>query len=455
MGIQNFPAALQPIIQTGFLEQTFQQYLTSALGYRMAAKRENFRTNIGETLTKTRPGLKAPVITPMVASGNTNFDNGLTASTFSIEQFKLTLNQYGDTIDLNTVTNRVGIVEQFLHNSQVNATQAGQSLDRLARNRLFAGYLAGNTRVRTTLGAPAATISVDDINGFENVLVNGVPTPVSGTNTMSVTVGSNVYTLTGAAADGTNVSTASAPFGTSLPNQPTSGMAPGRSGTLTFSGNVTVADATAGNAVTMANGAVVLRPNARATTAGIVSGDLFNMSIALDAVAYLRRNAVPAINGFYNCHLDPVSSRQLFADPDFKQLFQGQSAAAEFRMGRVIELLDLRFIPTTEAPVQVHPSNATLNVRRPIIVGEGALIEGDFEGMGAEDTAPNDSIIDLVDGVAQVTREPLDRLQQIIAQSWYWIGDFVAPTDFTVNASIVPTASAAYWKRGVVVEHVG
>ena len=60
MGIQNFPAALQPIIQQGFLEQTFQEFLQSALGYRMAAKRENFKTNIGETLTKTRPGLKAP-----------------------------------------------------------------------------------------------------------------------------------------------------------------------------------------------------------------------------------------------------------------------------------------------------------------------------------------------------------------------------------------------------------
>lgn len=455
MAIQNFPAALQPMIQVGFLETLFQEHLTSVLGYRQAARRENFRTNIGETLTKTRPGLKAPVITPLGTSGNTNFDNGLSPSTFSIEQFKLTLAQYGDTIDLNTVTNRVGIVDQFRQNIIVNATQAGQSLDRLARNRLFAGYMSGNTRVRVTLGAPAATISVDDITGFENALVNGVPTPVSATNPLSVTVGSNVYTLVSTAADASNVSTIAAPFGNALPVQPASGLAPGRSGTLTFSGNVTVADGTALNAVTMTNGAVILRPNARTTTANIVAGDMFNMSIVLDAVAYLRRNAVPAINGYYNCHLDPVSSRQLFADPDFKQLFQGQSAAAEFRMGRVIELLDVRFIPTTEAPVQVHPTNATLNVRRPIVVGEGALIEGDFDGMAATDVAPADSIINIVDGVVQVTREPLDRLQQIIAQSWYWIGDFTAPTDFTVNAAIVPTASASYYKRGVVIEHQG
>ncbi len=124
-------------------------------------------------------------------------------------------------------------------------------------------------------------------------------------------------------------------------------------------------------------------------------------------------------------------------------------------MGRVIELLDLRFIPTTEAPVQTHPTLAGVNVRRPIILGEGALIEGDYAGMAAADVAPSDSLINMVDGIVQVTREPLDRLQQIIAQSWYWIGGFAAPTDFTVNSNIVPTASAAYYKRGCVLEHVG
>lgn len=438
MAIDNFPASLQPIIQQGFLEREFEQYLTSVLGYRQAAKREPIRTNIGETITKTRPGLKAPTITPMTPSGNTNFDNGMSPSTWTVEQYTMTLAQYGDTIDLNTVTQKVGIVDQFLHNAQVNGTQAGQSLDRLARNKLFGAYMGYNTRVRTTLGAPAATIAVDDITGFGTILVNGVPTPISTTNKLSVVVGSNTYLLQSLTADGSNVSTS---FN-------------GVSGTLTFSTNVTVLDGTALNAVVAANAPQILRPNGRATTAALLGTDLFTMSIALDAVAYLRRNAVPTINGYYNVHLDPVSGRQLFADPDFKQLFQGQSGAKEFSMGRVIELLDCRFIPTTEAPVQAHPSLANTFVRRPIICGEGALIEGDFDGMGFENV-PSDAEVTVVDGVVQVTRPPLDRLQQIIAQSWYWIGDFCAPTDFTVNTSIVPTASAAYAKRAVVVETVG
>lgn len=436
MGIQNFPAALQPIIQQNFLAREFEDGLSSTLAYRQVAEREDFQVGIGETLTKTRPGLKAPVTTPMSASGNTNLDNGLSPGTWTVEQYTITLNQYGDTIDLNTVTSRVGIVGQFLQNAKVNGVQAAQSLDRLARNALFDAYMGGNTRVVTTLGSPAATVAVDDIRGFQYVLVNGVKTAVSASATMKVLVNGTEYTLTGAAADASNVSTA---FG-------------GVSGTLTFSANVSVANGTAGNAVVSQVAPTILRANNRATTAAMQSGDLLTLGQCLDAVAYLRNNAVPTVNGMYNCYLDATAARQLFADPDFKIAYQGQSASAEFRMGRVVELLDLRFIPTTEAPQQVHPVNSSLRVRRPIVVGAGALVEGDYAGIGATDVAPGDSMIDIIDGIAQVTREPLDRLQQIIAQSWYWIGGFAAPSDYTVNTTIVPTASASYYKRAVVLE---
>lgn len=158
----------------------------------------------------------------------------------------------------------------------------------------------------------------------------------------------------------------------------------------------------------------------------------------------------------YNCYLDPVSARQLFADPDFKQLFMGATSANQvFRQGMVNGFLGLRFIPTTEAFVQAHPSITGLNVRRPIICGQGALIEGDYAGISASDVAPKDSIVHVVDGVAMVTREPIDRLQQIIAQSWYWIGGFCTPSDITTNPTTIPTATNATYKRAVMVEHVG
>jgi hypothetical protein len=208
MGIQNFPASLQPIIQLGFLEREFQQALRSRLGYRDCADREEISVGIGETLTKTRAGLKPSVTTPLVPSTNTNFDNGLTPTTWGVEQYVITINHYAATTDLNMVTSRVGIASQFLQNAYTNGEQAARSLDELARNALFNSYFGGNSRVRTTLGSAGPSISVDDIRGFQTAFVNGVQQPVSGSNTLTVTVGSNAYTLVGATADGTNVSTA-------------------------------------------------------------------------------------------------------------------------------------------------------------------------------------------------------------------------------------------------------
>ena len=440
MGIQNFPLALQPIIQLGFLEREFESALTSRLGYRAIAERIPFAVGIGETLTKTRAGLKPSVTTPLAPATNTNLDNGLTPTTWGVEQYTISINHYASTTDLNMVTSRVGISGQFLQNAFTNGDQAARSLDELARNALFAPYFGGNTRVRTTLSSSGPTLAVDDIRGFQNVFINGVQTAVGGTSALTVTLGANPYTLVGSAADIINVSTAPA----------------GVSGVLTFSGNVTVADGTAGSTVQAANASVVLRPNGRTNTAGLAATDTLSMSSLLDAVAKLRMNAVPDLDGVYNCYLDPVSARQLFADQDFQRLFQGATSSNQvFEKGMINDFLGLRFIPTTEAYVQPHPTIAGSVIRRPIICGKGALIEGDFAGMAADDVAPKDSIVSLVDGVCMVTREPIDRLQQIIAQSWYWIGGFCAPSDTTTNPTIIQTASNAAYKRAVMIEHVG
>lgn len=453
MPIQNMPASLQNAIQQGFLECEFQTGLQSALGYRAIADRETVSINVGETVTKTRAGLKAPVITPLTASANTNLDNGLTPGAQTIEQYVLGIDQYADTIDLNIVTSQVGIANQFLLNAYTNGMQARQSLDRIARNALFAGYLGGHTRVRTTLGAPAATINVDDVRGFETVLGTGAQAgkfvSVSGTYTASVVIGSNTYTLIGTARDGSNVST-------------TPG---GYSGTLTFSGNVTVADATAGNRVDHANAPALVRPNGKwtggsaygATTsaAALASTDVLTLGTIEDAVAQLRNNT--GYMGELNLYFDNVSQRELFADQDFKLMYQGQYGSPEARQGKVFQLMGVNFIPTTEALTQAHPSTAGLTIRRPILCMPGALVEGDFAGMAekaAELASVNNSEIQMIDGVVQVVRGPLDRLQQIVAQSWFWIGGFVAPTDATANQNIIPTAGNQYLKRAVVIEHV-
>jgi hypothetical protein len=440
MGIQNFPAVLQPIIQQGFLEREFEQALVSRLGYRACADREEIAVGIGETLTKTRAGLKPTVTTPLSPATNTNFDNGLTPGNWGVEQYTITINHYAATADLNMVTSRVGIASQFLQNAYTNGEQAARSLDELARNALFSAYFGGNSRIRVTLSSAGPSVAIDDIRGFQFVFVNGVQQSVSTSNPLTVTIGSDVYTNVGATPDATNVSTT---WG-------------GISGVLTLSTSVLVSDGTAGNSVVSATASSIMRPSGRGNVSLLIATDTLTMSCLLDSVARLRINAVPEIDGAYNCYLDPVSARQLFSDPDFKQLFQGATSANQvFRKGMTNDFLGLRFMPTTEVFVQPHPILPNVMIRRPIICGAGALIEGDFAGMAAHDVAPSDSIVTMVNGVAMVTREPIDRLQQIIAQSWYWMGGFCAPSDTTTNPTTIPTATNGSYKRAVIVEHVG
>ena len=152
MGIQNFPASLQPIIQQGFLEREFSQALSSRLGYRACADRVDVAVGIGETLTKTRAGLKPTVTTPLAPATNTNLDNGLTSTNPGAWSNIRSRSIFTPRRPTSTGDKRVGIASQFLQNAYVNGEQAARSLDELGRNALFAAYLGGNTRVRTTLG---------------------------------------------------------------------------------------------------------------------------------------------------------------------------------------------------------------------------------------------------------------------------------------------------------------
>lgn len=441
MGIANFPTQLQPMIQQGFLERAFDDALKSKLVYRSIARRELFPNRIGETVTKTRTGWLAPATTPKVASANTGLDNGLSATNWSIEQFTLSINMYANSMDLNTVQQKVGIKDQFLKNSAALGYNAAQTLDDLARNVLFSAYLGGNSRVTTTLGANGATITVDDVTGFQQVYVptSGAFVAVSTSNKLPVTVNGVVHNLQAFTVDGSNTSTT--PLGVS--------------GTLTMDANVLIANGTAGNPVIAASGSFIVRPSGRATTAALSAGDVLGTDQILDAVAYLRANQVPEADGYYHCFLDPVSERQLFSDANFRQLFQGRGTEGPMGPAYLGQAYGVRFFRTTEVSLQNHPTLTGVKVRRPIICGYGALVEGDFEGMASMETAPEDSEVFMIDDIVHVIREPLDRLQQQIAMSWYWIGGFVAPSDITTDTVAVPTASAARFKRAVVIEHVG
>jgi len=433
------------------LERQFHDSLKARLGFRAIADRENFPAQIGETITKTRRGLLPAATTPVAtqAGSNTDFSSGLTAKNYGVEQYVLGVQQYADMMMLNIVTSRVAIVPMFMQNVAAQGEQAARTVDTLAQQALFNAYMGGNTRVITTLGAAAATIHVDDIRGFQTTLnSSGQPVAVSTSNKVVVTVNGTAANLQAAAADGSNISTAPG----------------GVSGTLTFDANVSTTDGTAGNAVVSSVAPYIMRPSNSSTgvmaptTAAIASASDLNAAqltaqMILNAAAQLRTNNVPpGADGRYVCYADPVHLTGVYNDQAFQRFFVGKPESSEYRSGIIGDLLGVRIQETNLNPVQT--GLFSLPVRRAIVCGQGALIEGTFtaEGYAAVNAVDNDPMITVVDGIAHIVREPMDALKQIVSTTWSYIGGFCVPTDTTCNPTVLPTASNAAYKRAIIVE---
>lgn len=410
MSFDNLPESIKDAIQEGMLEREFKDGLKAKLGFRDIADKEAFPANIGETLTKTRAGLLPANTTPLDNKDNSLLDSGIAHKSFPIEQYTLSVDQYGDGMKLNLVRSSQAIASVFLQNAKTLSDQASRSIDTLARNALFKEYLAGNTFVSATLGAAGAAVSVDDIRGFS-----------AG---QSVSVNGSLYTVASTAAAGTNASI--------VPG--------GVSGTITFTSNVSIANGTLGNLATKSDAAFTIRAT-----------DELLLDNVLDASAQLAANGVPTLsNGYYRCYVDPKASRGVLKDPQFKNWAEGNMGSSEFRSGVIGVAGGVEFVQTNMNPR--YTKNGVVR-HQSIVVGAGALVEGQFTNAAySEASALAGSSMQWVDGVVHITAAPIDALQQIVRQSWAYIGGFTAPTDKTTTPDVMPSASNASLKRGVVIE---
>ena len=282
----------------------------------------------------------------------------LTPRTWGVEQYTISINHYASTTDLNMVTSRVGIASQFLQNAYVNGEQAARSLDELARNALFAPYFGGNTRVRLTLGSAGPAVSVDDVRGFQNVFNNGVQTPVSAH--LSAHGNHRVRRLhpdRHHRRRHQRVHDARRTLGRTHPFRQRHCQRCHRRKCRAGRQRQRDHPSQRPHHHHGARRHGHTRDGQSARRGRQIAGE--------------RR---PDIEGVYNCYLDPVSARRLFADQDFQRLFQGATSANQvFKQGMINDFLGLRFIPTTEAYIQPPPTIAGAVIRRPIICGQGPL----------------------------------------------------------------------------------
>lgn len=409
------PAQIRAMLQNGILDRVFRDALIPQFLFPMIADAEPWQGGLGDTKTFTRKGLLTPVPSAITGSDPS-------ASTYSIEQWSVTMDQYGNSMDTNMLMSSMALANKFLADAETLGLNAGQSINQLARNKLYAAYAGGRTWATATSTTSTALV-VQSTNGFAYVQVNGVPTPVSGSNPLNVTVNGVANTVVGV-----------------------------NSGTNTL---------TLGSAISASIGWAVLATNAPATIRAtgntaydLSSGNVATLANFRSAVARLRSMNVPTIGGYYVAHIDPVTESELFSDADFKQALQGRVDSPVYRDLSIGRFSGIDWVRNIETPTILGGSAGTLTVHRPIVLGANSLMAAPFDstgtlltGTGVEDV-PEVRQVNVTQGVdvTVLVRPPQDRLQQILSTTWSWVGDYGVPSD-------AGTGDAALYKRGVIVEH--
>lgn len=410
------PSAIQAMLQNGMLDRVFRDALVPNFLFPQIADAEPWMGGLGDTKTFTRKGLLAPVTTPVTGSDPS-------AATYSIEQWSVTMDQYANSMDTNMLGSAMALASKFLADVENLGINAGQTINQVARNKLYSAYSGGRTWC-TTAGSSDTSIIVQSVAGFTTVMVNGVPTPVSASNPLTVSIAGSANTVTGV-----NTGTSTLTLGTARVD-------------------------VAGDYVVAANAPVSVRATGNSAY-DLSSSNTVTFANFRAAVARLRKMAVPTVGGYYVAHIDPDTEAQLFADSDFKQALQGRVDSPIYTELSIGRFAGIDWVRNLEAPVITNGGSAgTLTVHRPIVLGANALMSAPFEGTnnllagtGVEDV-PEIRTITAAPGVdvTLLVRPAQDRLQQVIASTWSWVGDYGVPSD-------AGTGDAALYKRGVVIEH--
>lgn len=453
---QGIPPAIASLIQDNTLQRKFYDSLFPHLLYRADCTPELWEANLGETLVMTRTGLIPANVTPLTPGTEPS------PSTYGSEQWTAQAAQYADTIDTNMPSSYVALASIFLRNTQQLGLNAGQSINRLARNRQFAAYLSGETNALAITPIAALQIPVSTLNGFTQQLQNGALAPVSAGNPLPITFG-------GAEPDNTVIG-----FQASDPTQP---LGPG---VLTVAVALTVG-LVAREVILAVTRARRQRSGGGTSVDAITAADTLTLDDCIAAVARMRdQNVPPHADGWYHGQITPAGEKQIFADNHWQRLHQSLPDGTPYRDFVVSDQVGIRFYRNTEAPSQATVSTvdstganallapeigadvvneAGLPIARMLVTGGGVcyekyidegryITEAGTTGKIGEFAITNNGIQVMTDRIRYVLRSPLGRLQQDVSQSWSWSGDFPVPSDQT-------NGDDSRFKRAVVVEHVG
>src|SRR5215831_8247290 len=436
----NFPDGSLPVIfnpsiastiQSNTLQRVFRDVLYPNLLFRMEAMRELWPIHLGGTSTFTRVGL----IKPRTRPAQPNVDP--VGKTYGVEQWSATAQKWNDSIDTNMPTSYLQLANQFMRNIHQLGLQAGQSINRVVRDKGYNAYVAGNTVTDTAAVSTATTIHVVNLTGFTTNLFGGVQTPVSASNPIPISLPAIGYT---------GVVTAAAP---DVAGDPIHG------GTLTISPALP-ANLAARSSVLATKRSQIVYSGGGDSIDAIDASDTFAVRDIRTAVAQLRFNNVPTHeDGLFHWHLDPQSEMQVFSDNEFQRLNQSLPDYVHYRRFCLGIWGQSVFYRNNEAPnIQTCDpdpvdgnthgfelvNGASIQVRRPICTGQGWIEEKYLDqaqfisaagvmGKIGEFAVTNNGVQVITEEIRLIMRAPIDKLQENTSTSWQFAGDWPVPTD--------------------------
>lgn len=455
---------IRAVVQDGLLERAFHDALFPRLLFRGEAFPTLFPGNVGDRLIFTGRGLMKKRMRPLRPGQDP------LPSTYGAEQWEATCYQYGDAIDTQMPTSMVAIADLFLSNGQAIGLGAGQTLNALARNKMYNSAESGWTDADGASPQSGTTLRVKRLNGFTRArrpdLVGGSPVafqPVSGNNPLKITLLDNsvtaANTVVGFTADnaGDEIGPGTLTLGTSATS-------------VTDRSFVKADDATR-----------MVRVGGGNHVDDIGSSDKLTLGDIRTANAQMQDDNIPEhADGRFHAHLDPTSMTQIFADTEFQRLLTALPDHYTYRNFALGELLGTTFFRNSEVPQASTVDGGTTGVwseddnfagelfsngnpatgipiHRVLFTGEEALTEY-YNDMGAlvseaglngkigQFSITNNGITVMTDRVRVIMRAPMDRLQQMVSTAWQFIGDWVVRTD-------AATGSSSRYKRNKIIMH--
>lgn len=456
---------IRAIVQQNMLERAFHDALFPRLLFRGEGTPVPWPAGVGDNMLFSAPGLIPPDAEPLAPNTDP------TPANYTLEQWEAQLQQYGGTIDTNMPTSMVAIANLFLRNSHQLGLMAARTLNIKTRDVMYNAAVSGWT---VADGAQSGTtLRVMRLNGFTRARN---PTLVNGSTVRFAAVSSSnpldIFLLD----NGSRTANTVVGF---TPDTPGDEIGPG---TLTLGvAATTVLDRAY---VQAADATTIVRPGGGNSVGDLVSGDVPTLADVRTAIANFWQDNVPEHpDARFHAHLDPTTQANLFADDEFQRLLTALPDYYMYRQFALGELLGTVFFRNSDCPiaqtvrggdtatfslkdpfagelftkgVPTDDDPTSLPVHRTLFTAQGGMFEyySDLSNLLTEagilgkvgDAHVNNNGIEVMsDRIQMIIRTPLNRMQDLVATSWKFIGDWPVRTD-------AATGSAARYKRFQVIE---